>query len=382
MRENFMRVAFACFPGTLSSHEVFFCFQMLFPQNTVPPGAGKGDSNVSHPIIEVRHLNKTFGTGEGAVHALEDINLTVEAGEIFGIIGLSGAGKSTLVRCMNLLERPTDGSVVVDGQEITTLSGKDLRKARQSISMIFQSFNLLMQRTALNNICFPLELAGWKRADAVARARELLKLVGLEDRENAYPAQLSGGQKQRVAIARALATNPKVLLCDEATSALDPTTTVSILELLKELNRSLGVTVVVITHQMSVIEEICSRVAILDGGVIVEQGRVQDIFSNPQTDIGRKLVYPGGVRIDALPASRVVRIAFNGGSSYEPLIATLAIDCGVKVNILGADTRNIDGKAFGTMLLGLPEDPADAAKALNYIRSQPNITVEEVPAHD
>ena len=337
---------------------------------------------MSHPIIEVRHLNKTFGTGEGAVHALEDINLTVEAGEIFGIIGLSGAGKSTLVRCMNLLERPTDGSVVVDGQEITTLSGKELRKARQSISMIFQSFNLLMQRTALNNICFPLELAGWKRADAVARARELLKLVGLEDRENAYPAQLSGGQKQRVAIARALATNPKVLLCDEATSALDPTTTVSILELLKELNRSLGVTVVVITHQMSVIEEICSRVAILDGGVIVEQGRVQDIFSNPQTDIGRKLVYPGGVRIDALPASRVVRIAFNGGSSYEPLIATLAIDCGVKVNILGADTRNIDGKAFGTMLLGLPENPNDAARALNYIRSQPNITVEEVPAHD
>ena len=337
---------------------------------------------MSHPIIEIRHLNKTFGTGEGAVHALEDINLTVEAGEIFGIIGLSGAGKSTLVRCMNLLERPTDGSVTVDGQEITTLSGRELRKARQSISMIFQSFNLLMQRTALNNICFPLELAGWNRADAVVRARELLKLVGLEDRENAYPAQLSGGQKQRVAIARALATNPKVLLCDEATSALDPTTTVSILELLKELNRSLGVTVVVITHQMSVIEEICSRVAILDGGVIVEQGRVQDIFSNPQTDIGRKLVYPGGVRIDALPASRVVRIAFNGGSSYEPLIATLAIDCGVKVNILGADTRNIDGKAFGTMLLGLPEDPADAAKALNYIRSQPNITVEEVPAHD
>ena len=337
---------------------------------------------MSHPIIEIRHLNKTFGTGEGAVHALEDINLTVEAGEIFGIIGLSGAGKSTLVRCMNLLERPTDGSVTVDGQEITTLSGRELRKARQSISMIFQSFNLLMQRTALNNICFPLELAGWNRADAVARARELLKLVGLEDRENAYPAQLSGGQKQRVAIARALATNPKVLLCDEATSALDPTTTVSILELLKELNRSLGVTVVVITHQMSVIEEICSRVAILDGGVIVEQGRVQDIFSNPQTDIGRKLVYPGGVRIDALPASRVVRIAFNGGSSYEPLIATLAIDCGVKVNILGADTRNINGKAFGTMLLGLPEDPGDAAKALNYIRSQPNITVEEVPVHD
>ena len=336
---------------------------------------------MSHPIIEIRHLNKTFGTGEGAVHALEDINLTVEAGEIFGIIGLSGAGKSTLVRCMNLLERPTDGSVTVDGQEITTLSGRELRKARQSISMIFQSFNLLMQRTALNNICFPLELAGWNRADAVARARELLKLVGLEDRENAYPAQLSGGQKQRVAIARALATNPKVLLCDEATSALDPTTTVSILELLKELNRSLGVTVVVITHQMSVIEEICSRVAILDGGVVAEQGSVEDIFSNPTTDAARRLVYPGGAQIQQFPAERVIRVAFNGGSAYEPLIASLAIDCGVKVNILGADTRNVNGKAFGTMLLGLPHDPNEAAKALHYIRAQQDITVEEVEYH-
>ena len=336
---------------------------------------------MSEPIIQIQHLSKVFGAGENAVHALEDISLTVESGEIFGIIGLSGAGKSTLVRCMNLLERPTSGSVVVDGQEITGLSDRALRKARQSISMIFQSFNLLMQRTALDNICFPLELAGWKRADAVARARELLKLVGLEDREGAYPAQLSGGQKQRVAIARALATNPKVLLCDEATSALDPTTTVSILSLLKDLNRQLGVTVVVITHQMSVIEEICSRVAILDGGVIAEQGRVEDIFSNPRTEIGRQLVYPGGVRIDRLPASRVIRIAFNGGSSYEPLIATLAIDCGVKVNILGADTRNIEGKAFGTMLLGLPENADEAARALNYIRSQPNITVEEVESH-
>ena len=336
---------------------------------------------MSHPIIEIHGLHKTFGTGESAVHALKDINLTVEAGEIFGIIGLSGAGKSTLVRCMNLLEKPTSGSVTVNGQEITRLSGQELRKVRRSVSMIFQSFNLLMQRTALGNVCFPLELAGWKRSDAEARARELLKLVGLEDREGAYPAQLSGGQKQRVAVARALTTNPKVLLCDEATSALDPTTTVSILELLKELNRTLGVTVVVITHQMSVIEEICSRVAILDGGVVVEQGRVEEIFSNPRTEIGRRLVYPGGVRIESLPASRVVRIAFNGGSSYEPLIATLAIDCGVKVNILGADTRNIEGKAFGTMLLGLPEDPAEATRALNYIRSQPNITVEEVNIH-
>ncbi len=336
---------------------------------------------MSERIIQIEHLNKTFGTGPNAVRALGDINLEIEAGEIFGIIGLSGAGKSTLVRCMNLLERPTSGKVLVSGQDITKLSEKELRRARQSISMIFQSFNLLMQRTALDNICFPLELVGTKRQDAVKRARELLKLVGLEARENAYPAQMSGGQKQRVAIARALATNPKVILCDEATSALDPTTTLSILELLKELNQKLGVTIVVITHQMNVIEEICHRVAILDGGVVAEQGTIAEIFSHPTTEIGRKLVYPNGVQIDRLPASRVIRIAFNGGSSYEPLIASLAIDCGVKVNILGADTRNIEGKAFGTMLLGLPEDPTAANKALRYIQSQPDITVEEVATH-
>jgi D-methionine transport system ATP-binding protein len=337
---------------------------------------------MSESIIQIQHLNKTFGTGPDAVHALEDINLDIQAGEIFGIIGLSGAGKSTLVRCMNLLERPTSGSVIVDGQEMTKLKDKDLRKARQSISMIFQSFNLLMQRTALDNICFPLELIGVRRAKAVEKARELLKIVGLEDRESAYPAQMSGGQKQRVAIARALATDPKVLLCDEATSALDPTTTLSILALLKELNQKLGVTVVVITHQMSVIEEICHRVAILDGGVVAEQGNVTDIFSNPSTDAARRLVYPGGISVEQYPAgTRALRVAFNGGTAYQPLIASLAIDCGVKVNILGADTRNIDGKAFGTMLLDLPQDPNEAAKALSYIRAQPNITVEEVEYH-
>ncbi len=336
---------------------------------------------MQEPIIQITDLNKTFGAGPTAVHALEQINLSIYPGEIFGIIGLSGAGKSTLVRCMNLLERPTSGSVMVDGKEMTKLPDKELRKARKDISMIFQSFNLLMQRTALDNICFPLELIGTKRADAVKRAQELLDLVGLGSRANAYPAQLSGGQKQRVAIARALATNPKVLLCDEATSALDPTTTLSILELLKELNQKLGVTVVVITHQMNVIEEICHRVAILDHGVVAEQGTVEEIFSHPQTDIGRQLVYPNGVQIDRLPASRVIRIAFNGGSSYEPLIASLAIDCGVKVNILGADTRNIEGKAFGTMLLGLPENEAEAMKAMAYIQGQPDITVEEVNGH-
>lgn len=337
---------------------------------------------MSQPIIQIQHLNKTFGTGPTAVHALEDINLEIEAGEIFGIIGLSGAGKSTLVRCMNLLERPTTGSVLVDGKDLTKLRDKQLRQARQDISMIFQSFNLLMQRTCLKNVCFPMELAGISGAQARKRAEELLELVGLGDKANAYPSQLSGGQKQRVAIARALATDPKVLLCDEATSALDPTTTASILALLKDLNEKLGVTVVVITHQMSVIEEICSRVAILDGGVMAEQGNVQDIFSNPSTDAARRLVYPGGVRVEQVPASsRAVRISFNGGTVYQPLIASLAIDCGVKVNILGADTRNINGHAFGTMLLSLPEDPNDAAKALSYIRAQPNVTAEEVEYH-
>ena len=348
---------------------------------------------MSESIIQIQHLNKTFGTGETAVHALEDINLDIRQGEIFGIIGLSGAGKTPLVRCMNLLERPTSGSITVNGQrlawmegegareKLVTISERELRLARRNVTMIFQSFNLLMQRTCLQNVCFPMELSGMPRQQQKARAMELLELVGLRDKAGAYPAQLSGGQKQRVAIARSLATDPKVLLCDEATSALDPTTTASILALLQDLNQKLGVTVVVITHQMSVIEEICSRVAILDGGVIAEQGRVEDIFSNPKTEIGRQLVYPGGVRIDQLPPSRVIRIAFNGGSSYEPLIASLAIDCGVKVNILGADTRNIEGKAFGTMLLGLPEDSGEASKALQYIRSQPNITVEEVENH-
>lgn len=335
---------------------------------------------MSEPIIQIQHLRKVFGGGGDAVHALEDINLEILPGEIFGIIGLSGAGKSTLVRCMNLLERPTEGSILVDGQNMTALSEKELRLARRKITMIFQGFNLLMQRTCLKNVCFPMEISSVPAAQAKKRALELLELVGLGDKAQAYPAQLSGGQKQRVAIARALATEPKVLLCDEATSALDPTTTVSILNLLKDLNRKLGVTVVVITHQMSVIEEICSRVAILDGGSVAEMGDVQEIFSNPSTDAARRLVYPGGVTPAQFPASaHVIRISFNGGTAYDPLIASLAIDCGVKVNILGADTRNVGGKAIGTMLLGLPENPNDAAKALNYIRAQKNITVEEVP---
>ena len=337
-------------------------------------------------MIELKHISKIFPTADGEFQALTDVDLTIPTGDIFGIVGMSGAGKSTLVRCINLLERPTTGQVLIDGLldesgkavDLCTLSPAQLRKARRGISMIFQQFNLLMQRTCLDNICFPMEIAGVNKAKARERARELLDTVGLPDKADAYPSQLSGGQKQRIAIARALASNPKILLCDEATSALDPTTTRSILRLIQDINRRLGITVVVITHEMAVVEEICTHVAILEHGHMVETGSVAEVFSNPKTEAGRRLVYPEGVQIDLLPPAGVVRIAFNGGSSYEPLIASLAIDCGVKVNILGADTRNVNGQAFGTMLLGLPEDQNEAAKAMNYLKAQKDVTVEEV----
>ena len=339
-------------------------------------------------MIELKHISKIFPTADGDFQALTDVDLTIPTGDIFGIVGRSGAGKSTLVRCINLLERPTSGQVLIDGLleengravDLCTLSAAQLRRARRGISMIFQQFNLLMQRTCLDNICFPMEIAGVSKAQARQRARELLDTVGLPDKADAYPSQLSGGQKQRIAIARALASDPKILLCDEATSALDPTTTRSILRLIQDINRRLGITVVVITHEMAVVEEICTHVAILEHGHMVETGTVAEVFSNPKTEAGRRLVYPEGVQIDQLPPAGVVRIAFNGGSSYEPLIASLAIDCGVKVNILGADTRNVNGQAFGTMLLGLPEDQNEAAKAMSYLKAQKDVTVEEV--HD
>ena len=338
-------------------------------------------------MIELRHISKIFPTADGDFQALSDVSLTIQDGDIFGIVGMSGAGKSTLVRCINLLERPTEGQVLMDGileaegggpVDLCSLSPAQLRQARRSISMIFQQFNLLMQRTCLNNICFPMEIAGVPRAEAKKRALEYLDIVGLPDKANAYPAQLSGGQKQRIAIARTLATDPKVLLCDEATSALDPKTTRDILRLIRDINHRLGITVVIITHDMKVIEEICTHVAILDHGHLVERGRVEDVFSRPQSEAGRRLVYPDGVPLELLPEGRVIRVAFNGGTAYQPLIASLAMECGVLVNILGADTRNIDGKAFGTMLLGLPEDPVQAQKAVNYIAAQKNITMEEV----
>ena len=340
-------------------------------------------------LIEIRNLCKTFGTGSTAVHALEDVSLDIEAGEIFGIIGLSGAGKSTLVRCMNLLERPTSGTVTVDGADMTALSEKELRAARREIGMIFQSFNLLMQRNALANVRFPLELAGVPKKEANKRAQELLDMVGLGDRAEAFPAQLSGGQKQRVAIARALATKPKVLLCDEATSALDPTTTESILELLKNLNRQLGVTVVVITHEMRVVERICSRVAIIADSRIAEMGPVQDVFLNPQTEAAKKLVLPSragkleGFSSDSENRAvdecrgRLIRLAFDGETTDRPIIADMILSCGAPVSIVYADTRSIEGRLYGHTVLQLPSDPAVAEKLRRWLSDEGVIFTEE-----
>ena len=330
-------------------------------------------------MIELQHLTKRFATQGGTVVALNDINLTIQDGDIYGIIGMSGAGKSTLVRCINMLERPDEGKVVVNGRQMQELSAAELRAARREITMIFQQFNLLMQRTCLRNIMFPMELAKVPKEKAEARARELLELVGLPDKAEAYPAQLSGGQKQRIAIARALATDPKVLLCDEATSALDPNTTHAILQLIQKINREMGITVVIITHQMSVVEDVCSHVAILDNGTVVEQGSVRDIFSNPHSDAAKRLVFPAGTpERELLPGRKMVRVAFNGTQTTDkPLVASLAIECGALVSIVAADTRVVNGQTLGSMLLALPEGEG-AAKALNYIKNYPGITYEEV----
>ena len=331
------------------------------------------------PIIEIKNLSKTFGTGDNQVAALHNVSLAVKPGEIFGIIGLSGAGKSTLVRCINLLERPDEGQMLFHGKNLMAMPDKQLRQQRRTISMIFQSFNLLDQRTALDNICFPLELVGTPKKEARKKAMELLETVGLPDKANAYPVQLSGGQKQRIAIARALASDPEVLLCDEATSALDPQTTDSILKLLQKINQERGITVIIITHQMSVIEQVCHRVAILDRGEVAEIGEVEEVFRNPRTAAGRRLVSPDTT---ALPLStwegHVARIAFNGNASSDPIIASIAMDLGLKVSILGADTRNIDGKAFGTMLVSLPDDRHDRRRVMDYLNDHPGVTAEEV----
>jgi len=318
-------------------------------------------------LVSLKHISKIYETNSGTIEVLKDINLDIEQSEIFGIIGLSGAGKSTLARCINYLEKPTDGKVIFDGKDLGALSPKELRAARQSMGMIFQSFNLLSQRNALSNICYPLEIAGVPKSEAKRRAVELLELVGLPDKAKAYPSQLSGGQKQRVAIARALATNPKVLICDEATSALDPNTTRSILELLQSINRSLGVTIIIITHEMQVIEQICHRVAVIHRGKIVESGDVKEIFVKPKSDIARQLILPKGDAVQSITGKRCLRIVFAGNSAFEPIISNMTLECRAAVNILFANTKNIDGKAFGEMLLQLPEDETSIARIFAYL---------------
>ncbi|MDD3766665.1 MAG: ATP-binding cassette domain-containing protein [Eubacteriales bacterium] len=336
---------------------------------------------MARPIIELKNLSKIFATSEGELAALNGVDAQIYSGEIFGIIGMSGAGKSTLVRCINFLEKPTGGTVIFDGQDLSKLSQKELGRVRQSMGMIFQQFNLLMQRSVLSNVCFPLEIANVPKKDAVKRAYELLEIVGLADKAKAYPSQLSGGQKQRVAIARALATNPKVLLCDEATSALDPSTTASILSLLKEINKKFGITIVVITHEMSVIEEICNRVAIIDEGLIAEIGDVEEIFAKPKSKAAKKLVFPESKYIEQFVGEKCCRIIFDGRSSFEPVIANMILECKEAVNIMFADTKDIDGKAFGQIVIQLPDDERAAAKIMNYLTSK-GLTVEEVLQND
>ncbi len=311
-------------------------------------------------MIELKNISKTFTTKSGPITALENISLTIEDGEIFGIIGLSGAGKSTLVRCINLLERPDTGEVVIDGVNLMEVSKKELLSIRQNIGMIFQSFNLLEQRNVLKNVTFPLEVAGWDKEKAKARALELLEIVGLSDRALSYPSQLSGGQKQRVAIARALATNPKYILCDEATSALDPNTTSSILELLRQINKTMGVTVIIITHEMDVIERICHRVAVLDKSHVAEMGYVTDVFTDPQSDIARELVLPKILSAVDHTTGYALRLVFNGESSDKPIVSSLVTECAAPVSILFADIKELDGKNYGQMLILLPQSATEA----------------------
>lgn len=328
-------------------------------------------------LIQIKNLEKEYISKNITVTALKDINLNINKGDIYGIIGMSGAGKSTLVRCINYLEKPTKGAVIIDNRDLSTLDEKELRKVRQNIGMIFQQFNLLMQRNVEDNICFPLEIAGIGKSEREKRALELLELVGLSDKRKSYPSQLSGGQKQRVAIARALSTNPKILLCDEATSALDPTTTRSILSLLKEINKKLGITIVIITHEMSVVEEICDYVAIVDEGMLAECGRVEDVFSKPRTEAAKKLVYHSNTAVTEMKGKRCIRIVFDGKSSFEPVIANMVLECRARVNILFADTKDINGKAFGQMVLQMPEDDLSADKIINYLKGK-NVVVEEL----
>ena len=328
------------------------------------------------PQIEIRGLSKVYPIPGGEVHALTNINLTIEKGDIYGIIGMSGAGKSTLIRCLNRLDTPTDGQILIDGENILAMDKKQLRATRRRMAMIFQQFNLLMQKSVARNVRYPLEIAGVPKKQANERVMELLKIVGLEDKANAFPAQLSGGQKQRVAIARALASDPEMLLCDEATSALDPMTTQSILALLQKINQELGITVVLITHEMAVIRQICNKVAILDGGLLAEQGTVDDVFMHTKSAAGRRLfgILPDQEEIPPQPA---IRIVFDGESAEQPIISKLVKEIGLDVNILSADIRQLNQKAYGQMMIARPEDPFEVQQVIEYLRGL-GMTVEEV----
>lgn len=328
-------------------------------------------------MIVFKDVSKVFQTKAGNVQGLNQVNLHIPKGEIFGIIGMSGAGKSTFIRCINYLERPTSGEVIIDGQNMADLSEKELREARKEIGMIFQHFNLLMQKNVLDNVCFSMKVAGVNTKEAKQRAYELLEVVGLADKAKAYPSQLSGGQKQRVAIARAIANNPKILLCDEATSALDPQTTKSVLELLKRINREYGITIAVVTHEMSVVEEICDKVAILDEGHVVETGNVTEIFASPKSPQAKRLILGSSNGIEQMQGRHCIRIVFKENSSYEPVIGNMTLQFKMPVNILYANTQDLNGTATGEMILQLPEDVETAERMVQYLKDK-NLYVGEV----
>ena len=325
--------------------------------------------------ILIENVSKSYVSKDGSVQALKNVNLAIESGDIFGIIGMSGAGKSTLVRCMNFLEVPSEGKVLIDGKSLSEFSPKELRKEREKIGMIFQHFNLLMQKNVLENVCFPLYIQGKKKAEARAKALELLEIVGLADRAKAYPAQLSGGQKQRVAIARALASDPQILLCDEATSALDPQTTSSILELLQDINQKFGITIVIITHQMSVVREICTHVAIMKDGEVKEQGLVEEIFSHPKSQVAKELISKdSGNDVESkkltqseIQDGEIVRIVFSENSAFEPVIANLILTFHEPVNILKANTKNVGGVAKGEMILQFMSDSTNVPEMKKFL---------------
>ena len=335
-------------------------------------------------MIQLSHIEKTYDSPSGPVKALKGIDLTIERGEIFGIIGLSGAGKSTLIRCINMLERPTAGKVIVDGQDMTVMSEKELRKARKNIGMIFQHFNLLSSATVYDNIAFPLRLSHTPEAEIKKKVLPLLELVGLADKAHQYPSQLSGGQKQRVGIARALASEPKVLLCDEATSALDPQTTRSILELIQDINRKLSLTVVVITHEMQVIKDICDKVAVIENGVIAEQGTVLEVFTNPQKPITKDFIsvllsnelpaaFRGGeVSKEPLPgAYLLLRLTFIGESADDPVLAGMIRKFPeIEVTMLFGNLDQIKSTPFGRMIIGITGPEAKIQEAIQYLRQQ------------